>query len=50
MTMGGGCHWCSMSKMTMLDGVQTMMSEAIEGIDQVRDLTDHTTCANPFYS
>lgn len=50
MTMGGGCHGCSMSKMTMLDGVQTMLSEAIEGIDQVRDLTDHTTGANPFYS
>ena len=26
MTMGGGCHGCSMSKMTMLDGVQTMLS------------------------
>lgn len=50
MTMGGGCHGCSMSKMTMLDGVQTMLSEAIEGIDQVKDLTDHTTGANPFYS
>ena len=34
MTMGGGCHGCSMSKMTMLDGVQTMLSEAIEGIEQ----------------
>ncbi len=31
LTMGGGCHGCSMSKMTMLDGVQTMLSEAIEG-------------------
>ena len=27
MTMGGGCHGCSMSRMTMLDGVQTMLSE-----------------------
>ena len=25
MTMGGGCHGCSMSRMTMLDGVQTML-------------------------
>ena len=29
MTMGGGCHGCSMSRMTMLDGVQTMLSEAV---------------------
>ena len=50
MTMGGGCHGCSMSKMTMLDGVQTMLSEAIEAIEKVKDLTDHTTGANPFYS
>lgn len=50
MTMGGGCHGCSMSKMTMLDGVQTMLGEAIDGIDKVKDLTDHTTGENPFYS
>ncbi|MFK8023954.1 MAG: NifU family protein [Ilumatobacter sp.] len=50
MTMGGGCHGCSMSKMTMLDGVQTMLSEQIEEIQQVKDLTDHSTGENPFYS
>lgn len=50
LTMGGGCHGCSMSKMTMLDGVQTMLVEAIEPIEQVRDLTDHSTGENPFYS
>ncbi len=50
MTMGGGCHGCSMSKMTMLDGVQTMLSDAIDGIEKVKDLTDHTTGENPFYS
>ena len=31
LTMGGGCHGCSMSKMTMLDGVQTMLVEQIDG-------------------
>jgi Fe/S biogenesis protein NfuA len=50
MTMGGGCHGCSMSKMTMLDGVQTMLSEAIPAVQRVRDLTDHSTGENPFYS
>jgi Fe/S biogenesis protein NfuA len=50
MTMGGGCHGCSMSKMTMLDGVQTMLSDALEGITRVKDLTDHSTGSNPFYS
>jgi Fe/S biogenesis protein NfuA len=50
MTMGGGCHGCSMSKMTMLEGVQTMLSEALPAIERVRDLTDHTTGENPYYS
>ena len=50
MTMGGGCHGCSMSKMTMLDGVQTMLVDAIEGVEQVKDLTDHATGENPYYS
>ncbi len=50
MTMGGGCHGCSMSKLTMLDGVQTMLSEAVPGVLAVKDLTDHSTGENPFYS
>ncbi len=50
MTMGGGCHGCSMSRMTMLDGVQTMLSETIPEITAVKDLTDHTTGENPYYT
>ncbi|MCU0259535.1 MAG: NifU family protein [Ilumatobacteraceae bacterium] len=49
MTMGGGCHGCSMSKMTMLEGVQTMLVEAVPGVQKVRDLTDHATGENPYY-
>jgi len=50
LTMGGGCHGCSMSKMTMLDGVQTMLVDAFDAIESVRDLTDHSTGETPFYS
>ena len=50
MSMGGGCHGCSMSRVTMLDGVQTMLNEAIPAIVKVKDLTDHTTGENPYYS
>jgi len=49
-TMGGGCHGCSMSRMTMLQGVQTMIKEAVPGIDKVIDATDHSTGENPYYS
>lgn len=50
MTMGGGCHGCSMSKMTMLEGVQTMLAEQIPAVQRVKDLTDHSTGENPYYS
>jgi Fe/S biogenesis protein NfuA len=50
MTMGGGCHGCSMSRMTMLDGVQTMLAESVPEVTAVKDLTDHTTGENPYYS
>lgn len=49
LTMGGGCHGCTMSRMTMLDGVQTMLVEQVSGIERVRDLTDHTSGENPYY-
>lgn len=50
LTMGGGCHGCSMSKMTMLEGVQTTLVEQIPGLVKVRDITDHTSGSNPYYS
>ncbi len=50
LTMGGGCHGCSMSKATMLDGVQTTLVAALPAVERVKDLTDHTSGENPFYS
>lgn len=49
LTMGGGCHGCSMSRMTMLEGVQTTVVEKVPAIQRVRDLTDHATGENPYY-
>ncbi len=50
LTMGGGCHGCSMSRMTMLEGVQTMLVDQIDELVKVSDATDHTTGENPYYS
>ena len=48
--MGGGCHGCSMSRMTMMDGVQTMLVEKLPAVTKVVDVTDHATGENPYYS
>jgi Fe/S biogenesis protein NfuA len=50
LTMGGGCHGCSMSRMTMLQGVETMIKGAVPGIERVIDATDHSTGENPYYN
>lgn len=50
LTMGGGCHGCAMSRMTMLEGVQTMIMEAVPTITKVVDATDHSTGENPYYT
>ena len=50
LTMGGGCHGCAMSKMTMLEGVQTALIEKVPGVLKVRDITDHSMGSNPYYS
>ena len=50
LTMGGGCHGCSMSKMTMLEGVQATLVEQVPGVVKVRDMTDHASGQNPYYS
>ncbi|HRE03310.1 MAG TPA: hypothetical protein PLV68_18575 [Ilumatobacteraceae bacterium] len=39
-----------MSRQTMLDGVQTMLVEKVDGLQRVRDLTDHSTGERPYYS
>ena len=49
LTMGGGCHGCSMSKVTMLEGVQTMIVAKLPDVERVRDITDHETGENPYY-
>ena len=50
LTMGGGCHGCSMSRMTMLQGVQATIKERVPQIDKVVDATDHDSGENPYYS
>jgi Fe/S biogenesis protein NfuA len=50
MRMGGGCHGCSMSRMTMMEGVQRMIVEAVPAIVKVVDVTDHSTGESAYYS
>ncbi len=49
-TMGGGCQGCSLSRMTLSQGIETALRAALPELTEVRDLTDHASGANPYYS
>jgi len=48
-TMHGGCQGCAMSKLTLRQGVERMIREAVPEIESVQDVTDHLSGANPYY-
>jgi Fe/S biogenesis protein NfuA len=50
LTLGGGCQGCSMSRMTITEGIDRAIREAIPEIVEVVDATDHTAGENPFYT
>jgi Fe/S biogenesis protein NfuA len=48
--LSGGCQGCSMSRMTLTQGIETMLREAIPELTKVLDVTDHASGDNPFYT
>ena len=47
--MGGGCHGCSISWLTLKSGITSTIIEAVPEITEVVDVTDHAAGENPFY-
>lgn len=48
--LSGGCQGCAMSRMTLSQGIETSLREAIPTLESVVDVTDHASGENPFYS
>jgi len=48
--LSGGCQGCAMSRMTLSQGIETQLIEAIPELTGVIDVTDHASGENPFYS
>ena len=47
--MGGGCHGCASSKVTMMNGVERHLREVFPSIGEIEDVTDHDAGTNPYY-
>ena len=48
--LGGGCQGCSMASVTLKQGIEQLLKQAIPRIKSVVDATDHAGGSNPFYS
>ncbi|MCH7934904.1 MAG: NifU family protein [Gemmatimonadetes bacterium] len=47
--MGGGCQGCAMSRMTLRQGVERMVRQAVPEVTVIHDVTDHSSGENPFF-
>ena len=41
--LGGGCQGCGMANATVTAGIEKTLTELIDGVDNVLDITDHTS-------
>ncbi len=48
--MGGGCHGCALSQMTLKQGIERIIKEEVPAIVAVLDRTDHAEGKNPYYA
>jgi Fe/S biogenesis protein NfuA len=48
--LSGGCQGCAMSRLTLTQGIETTLREAIPELVGVLDVTDHASGVNPFYT
>lgn len=47
--MLGGCQGCGLAQITLTEGVERAIKEAIPGIREVVDVTHHAAGTNPYY-
>ncbi len=47
--LGGGCQGCGMAHVTLKRGVEARILEAVPGVRQVVDTTDHAGGTNPYF-
>jgi Fe/S biogenesis protein NfuA len=48
--MTGGCQGCAMSRLTLRQGVERMIRDAVPEVTEIHDTTDHTAGTSPFFT
>jgi Fe/S biogenesis protein NfuA len=47
--LGGGCQGCGMATVTLSQGIEVAITQAVPEITQVVDVTDHASGTNPYF-
>ena len=47
--MGGGCQGCGMASVTLKQGIEVAVKEALPEIEELVDVTDHQSGDNPYF-
>jgi Fe-S cluster biogenesis protein NfuA len=47
--LGGGCQGCGMATVTLSQGIEVAITQAIPEIIHVVDVTDHASGTNPYF-
>lgn len=48
--MTGGCQGCAMSRLTLRQGVERMIRDAVPEVTEIHDTTDHEAGTTPFFT
>lgn len=48
--MSGGCQGCGMANVTLRQGIEAALKKALPALAGVRDVTDHSAGANPYFA
>lgn len=47
--LSGGCQGCGMATVTLSQGIEVSLKEAVPEVERVVDVTDHAQGSNPYY-
>ena len=47
--LSGGCQGCGMASVTLTQGIEVSLKEAVPEVERVVDTTDHAQGTNPYY-
>lgn len=47
--LSGGCQGCGMAAVTLRQGIESMIKDAVPEVTEIVDVTDHAAGSNPYY-